>query len=266
MTTPSSAPQTPPQTTIAPPSAPEPAEPAPEDTVPGTTVPEALAFTQVLAVNDYLLLTDQTSLIDVRSNDESGSDLRVTALTQPQVGSASLLENGLIEVTIPRSFAGSVTFEYDIADENGQTDTATVAVESANVLAPVGQLVSGDNGDLSSLDGLIARAGMLFGGLISIRLSTFQLALLSFTPPVLGLFYWILRRREQLVSVTDIERATFLEAENSVDSAAIPVRHDSVVWTRLKTRLHRNQQQTLVELPSGTKAWVPTENIVDTGY
>lgn len=266
MTTPSSAPQTPPQTTIAPPSAPEPAEPAPEDTVPGTTVPEALAFAQVLAVNDYLLLTDQTSLIDVRSNDESGSDLRVTALTQPQVGSASLLEDGLIEVTLPRSFAGSVTFEYDIADENGQTDTATVAVESANVLAPVGQLVSGDNGDLSSIDGLITRIGMLFGGLISIRLSTFQLALLSFTPPVLGSFYWISRRREQLVSVTDIERATFLEAENSVDSATIPVRHDSVVWTRLKTRLHRNQQQTLVELPSGTKAWVPTENIVDTGY
>lgn len=70
--------------------------------------------------------------IDVLNNDSDpdSDSLEVTNITsQPDEGSVSIIDNGdRVEYTPPSNFTGTVTFEYEVSDGNGGTDTAEVEI------------------------------------------------------------------------------------------------------------------------------------------
>jgi len=244
-----------------------PATAAPTTAAPTTTtIPETLAFVALFAEDDHLAVSDQSAVLNVLSNDRGSGTPRLVTVEQPRFGSARITDDDLIEVTLPRSFAGSVTFGYEIADETGATSMATVVIESINVLGTIDQIVGDSDDELTSAAGLLNRAEVLFGSLITLRLSTLQLTVMSFAPLVTGFLAWSLRRRDQLVSITQIQRGERIGREPGQEGTTTSLRHDALVWTSARTRKQRGKSQTLVELPGGHDAWIPTSNIINTGY
>ena len=110
----------------------------------------AVVSITVSAVNDDPLAAADTAsiaedagaaVINVLGNDSSAPDageaLTVTAVTQPAHGSAAIVATGAdagrVSYTPHTDYVGQDTFSYTIADGNGGTATATVAVSVTSV-------------------------------------------------------------------------------------------------------------------------------------
>ncbi len=224
-------------------------------------------MTTLSAVDDaFTVVASGATVVDVLDNDE-GEGLQVVSVTQPIVGSVAISADGLVEVSLPDSFAGSIEFEYDVQDELGRIAGASVVVESVNVLAAAGGLLAVDDSEpVASLGELRSRVESIYLDLISVRLSTFQFTVLSFAPLLLGLLFWMLRQRDRLVAVTDVSRKDVIHGSLRGDDSVVALRHDSLLWTRNRTRQRNGTSQTLVQLADGQQAWVNSANIADTGY
>lgn len=84
------------------------------------------------AVNDsYSVFTDTALSGNVISND-IGTNISVTANTNPANGTLTLTRFGDFEYRSAAGFAGTDTFEYTITDIVGDTDTATVSITVSN--------------------------------------------------------------------------------------------------------------------------------------
>ena len=72
---------------------------------------------------------DEPAAIDVLANDSAanGSRLRVTGLTAPEHGTASVVSGGVRYMPLT-NYYGQDRFSYTVADSDGLTDTATVTV------------------------------------------------------------------------------------------------------------------------------------------
>jgi hypothetical protein len=81
------------------------------------------------AVNDAAATRRTSILIPVLANDSDpdGDPLTITGVTAPPVGTARI-EAGKIRYTPPRSWSGSVSFDYTVSDGRGGTATARVTV------------------------------------------------------------------------------------------------------------------------------------------
>ncbi|MDC0709579.1 Ig-like domain-containing protein [Stigmatella sp. ncwal1] len=85
------------------------------------------------AVNDSFRVAENSaaSVLDVLLNDtfapDEGETLTVTSVTQPANGTVELT-GGVVSFTPAANFSGTTSFDYEISDGNGGTDTATVTV------------------------------------------------------------------------------------------------------------------------------------------
>ena len=87
--------------------------------------------TAPIATDDDATTTKRTPVtIDVLANDRDpdGGALTVTGTSTPAHGTATVEADGSVTYQPERSFRGSDTFTYTIADAAGGTDTATVSV------------------------------------------------------------------------------------------------------------------------------------------
>ncbi len=195
-------------------------------------------------------------------NDSFGSNPQVVDFTQPSVGSVELVDGRLVAF-VPPSFAGELTFSYTISDESGTTSTADVTVSSVNVLDEAGQLTDLDQ-PVNSVSDVLSRLANIFSSLISVRLNSVQLGFLGLGPFFLGLTYYLFSRRELLLSVTNTAQRSAAAAVNTGSEFAL--RHDALVWTTGKTRVHDGVPQIRIDLPDGRTFWVNKNLVVDTGY
>ena len=228
--------------------------------------PEVLPTTVLSAVDDSFVASSEFSRVDVLSNDTGDSGLRLVSVGQPTVGSVAIAEDGLIEVTFPDSFAGSIEFEYVVTDDSGAVRSALVIVESSNILGAASEFLTGPEETSVTVGALGSRVQTIYGDLIELRLSTFQLTALSLAPMLLGLLYWAVRERDHLVSVTSVVSGDVVLGSLRSDGSVFPLRHDALVWTRNRTRKRNGRSETLVRLGDGQQVWVPSAKIADTGY
>jgi subtilisin family serine protease len=94
-------------------------------------VQEATRNSPPLAVDDAAtVLIDTPTRIDVVANDSDpdGDPLTVTEVSQGANGSVTNNGDGTVTYTPNLGFLGSDSFTYTIADDEGETDTATVSV------------------------------------------------------------------------------------------------------------------------------------------
>ena len=225
-------------------------------------VPPAIAFGVLAAVDDRVAAEQDVLRIDILGNDNFGSSPRIVSVVQPLVGSVSI-ENDQLVVSVPPSFAGELDFDYVLTDESGVESTASVTVFSLNVLSSASGVDEVDRG--SSPGQVLGRVGSLFVGLAEIRLDTVQLSVLALGPVVFGLLRWLLRRHEDLLSITRTSRTRSVALGS--EGGDFRLRHDALVWGRGKTRkLKGGKSETLVELPNGERTWVDSALIIDTGY
>ena len=230
---------------------------------PPPSPPPALAFTMIEAVGDsYVSMTSQQTL-DVLENDSFGDAPRIVSVTQPDVGSVSVLGTQLV-LDLPESYAGELTFSYTFTDASGANVTADVRVSSANVLGPVRGLEDTSTSTVGVADS-VGRVASRLVGLLEVRLSTLQVAVLAPLPLFLGLVWLGVRRRERLLSITDVER--FDAAQIAGVGGAMAVRHDALVWSSGRSRRGANGGSELfVETLSGTQGWISADQLNDTGF
>ncbi|MFO0902620.1 MAG: tandem-95 repeat protein [Pirellulales bacterium] len=93
--------------------------------------PTAVADSKSVSMNST------SNILDVLANDlqtpDSGETLRVTAVSTPTNGTASVGPNGAHVVYSPRAnFTGTETLTYTLSDGNGGTSTGTVTITVAN--------------------------------------------------------------------------------------------------------------------------------------
>ena len=103
----------------------------PVDSLPVYTLNFPVTANPVIANNDSTTaLNTEVVNFNVLNNDISpvNSSLTVSLLTQPQSGNARVNANNRIIYTPDSSFSGIVTFNYQISDGAGNTDTATVKI------------------------------------------------------------------------------------------------------------------------------------------
>ena len=224
--------------------------------------PEPIAL---VANDDAFTLADDSGAMDVLANDQ-GNGLSVVSVSAPTVGSVELLPDGRVLVTLPESFAGSTSFQYRVVDASGQAASANVVVESGNVLAGVSELVEVNDEPLASVGALLGEIETLYQELIDIRLSAAQTTALVFSPITLGCLYFLFRRNESLMSVTGVRCGTFLPAEQYGHRTKARLRHDQVVWFGGRSRRRNGKREYLIEASDGLRAWVPAENVTDTGH
>ena len=215
------------------------------------------------AVGDsYVSMTSQQTL-DVLENDSFGDAPRIVSVTQPDVGSVSVLGTQLV-LDLPESYAGELTFSYTFTDASGANVTADVRVSSANVLGPVRGLEDTSTSTVGVADS-VGRVASRLVGLLEVRLSTLQVAVLAPLPLFLGLVWLGVRRRERLLSITDVER--FDAAQITGVGGAMAVRHDALVWSSGRSRRGVNGGSELfVETLSGTQGWISADQLNDTGF
>lgn len=234
-------------------------------TAPTTTVPAVIPFAELLAVDDQATASGESVVIDVLANDSHGADVSIVRTSPPSVGSVSVI-NGRVEVVIPSSFAGEVSFSYTIADESGRESTANVLVVSTNVLAPVEEIIAAQSGEVTSIPEALGRGLTLFTGLLQVRLSTFEASILAFAPIVFGLLRYVIVRRETLVSVTNIARMQTVNVQLE-NQQQFMLRHDALLWSDGKKRTGRSGGSLArVELRNGQTAWIDEHLVTDTGY
>jgi hypothetical protein len=84
-----------------------------------------------VAVDDVLALDEDTSAdIDVRANDSDpdGDALTVAVIEQPANGTVEVLQDGTLHYTPAADFFGDDAFTYQVGDDQGGADEATVQV------------------------------------------------------------------------------------------------------------------------------------------
>ena len=268
-----------PTTTVAPVTAPvvAPTTEAPATTVAPTTTtstttttttpppppPPALAFTMIDAVDDMFVSSTDQEVLDVLDNDSFGDAPRIVSVTQPDVGSVSVLGTQLV-LDLPESYAGELTFSYTFTDASGVNVTADVRVSSANVLGSVRGLEDTSTSTAGVADS-VGRVASRFVGLLEVRLSTLQVVVLAPLPLFLGLVWLGVRRRERLLSITDVEH--FDTAQVAGAGGAFAVRHDALVWTSGRSRRGANGgSQLFVETLAGTRGWISADQLDDTRF
>ena len=225
--------------------------------------PSALAFSDFEAIDDHFVASDSALRVDVLDNDRLAAGAEIISVTQPEVGSV-VIEDGELLISVPPSFGGGFDFAYAISDASGRESSATVTVLSVNVLTPSVD-VADPAGPLTSVSEVFERASELFDGLLRIRLSTSQLAILALGPLVFFVLSYFLLRREDLLSITNTSRNRPVEV--GAKEGALPLRHDALVWGRGKTRrLPNGKSKTLIEVPDGDRTWVDSDFVVATGY
>lgn len=231
-------------------------------------VPDVLPVLEIRAVDDAFTVESNLSIVDVLANDQGGAEIRIVLVTQPRLGSVEVVEGGFIEVMFPNSYAGAIEFEYEVTDESGSASRAVVVIESANVLAPVAELLTLERQPPNSLGELGSRAQLIYDDLLQVRLSSFQLTALSLAPLLFGLLYLILRNRnrERLVSVTSVPVQTDIYVNLRRENGSIPFRHDALLFSRSRTRRRGGVYERSVRLDSGQLGWVQASKIADTGY
>ena len=81
------------------------------------------------ARDDQAATNDRTAVdIDVLANDD-GDDLTIVAFGQPESGQVTENADGTLRYTPEKGEVGDFSFDYTVAAPDGQTDTATVAVQ-----------------------------------------------------------------------------------------------------------------------------------------
>ena len=212
--------------------------------------------------DEFVSSTDQLT-VDVLANDTLGAGAQIVEVSEPEVGSVSVLGTQLV-VDLPESYSGVVMFTYTVLDASGATSTASVSVLSANVLSPVTEVADVDP-SIDSVAAVLGRANQLFEGLLAIQLSSVQLIALSIAPLFLGIVALAVMRRERLLSITGVPKSELATFPGRGDLAA---RHDASVWGRAAGRRRRfgNQTQVRIELASGETVWVDAQNVHDTGF
>lgn len=131
--------------------------------------------------------------------------------------------------------------------------------------APAGELIDLGSPSSAASSGLISCVDSLFGELIKIGLSATELSFLGLVPILLGFVFWLVRDREQLVAVANVQRGETLTVGRPGDGAVVPFRHDAILST--SGRAWRWQHgQTLIYPQNGDRVWAPTENFTDTSY
>ena len=211
--------------------------------------------------DEFVSSTDQIT-IDVLANDLVGAGAQIVDVSQPEVGSVSVLGTQLV-VDLPQSYSGVVTFTYTVVDASGTSSVAAVSVLSANVLGPVAEVPDVDP-PLDSVGAVLTRTTKLVEGLLTIRLSSIQLAVLAVAPLFLGLVGLAVMRREVLLSITGVPRT---ELSNFVGKTTPVARHDVLVWGRETGRRRRfGRRQVRIELDSGETVWIDPDYIQDTGF
>ena len=185
-------------------------------------------------------------------------------MRQPTVGSVRVLDEQLLAVTLPPSFAGTLEFDYTIADATGATATAPVSVTGLSVFGPMLDAASSSK-PIDSVGDVLSRIGTLFLGLLTIQLSRLQLGILVAGPALFLLLRLAFVRRDALVSVTSIQTGHTAAAVTG-DTDHFDLRHDATIWLKgRKGRIQNGVRQVLVETPTG-EAWVDAEQVTDTGY
>ena len=227
--------------------------------------PVALPFTAVSAEDDSYGLSTDRAVINVLTNDTFGAEPRIIDFAPPAVGEVTIDGTNLI-VELPASFSGVIEFEYTITDESETVAVAGVQVFSTNVLTPAdgsGEVIGVAGG--SSPGEIFDRVTSLFTGLLRIRLSTSQLAMLAWAPILFGLLRLVLVRRDKLLSVTNAARMR--EVAVGEDDQRFNLRHDSLVWTT-ETAFSRLRLKgtTPIDIPNGDQAEIDSKLVVDTGY
>ncbi len=231
-------------------------------TAPTSTVaPTDPGVAPLRAADDAFVSSRVVKIVDLLENDLSGTNGRILSVTQPSLGEVRIVNDRLVEITLPGSFGGRINFTYDLIDDNGATSTASVSVESTNVLAfeTAGQATSTaeESGLTETFSQAVQRTQQLGSSLLEVRLSSLEWSSLLIAPALLWGLFLVLRSGQRLVSITGLARSQAL-------SSSYPVRFDQVVWATNNTR--NGGAETQVMLRSGETTWVPTEHIVDTGF
>ena len=259
-------------TTVAAPTTTRPVEQPP--VAPTAEPPAAAPFVEpVAAVSDTFATSEAASVIDVLTNDTFGTNGRISSVTQPQVGSVTIV-NDQIEVTLPPSFAGEVSFTYILTDDSGSTAVAEVLVASLNVLEPAVSLdeplltpepLEEPEGVLTAIGSVFSRSTQTFSGLANITLQRSQIGLLALMPIVFFFLYrFMIFRRERLLSISQIARTSAVTTPAGAEN--FNLRHDALLWSDGRERVRHGVKQVRVELPDGTKTWVDKSLVIDTGY
>ena len=104
------------------------------------TVNELVADNQPVAVNDsYSIDQGQSLSANVASNDSGLVDTPITFthLTTPASGELNFNDDGSFSYTPDSGFSGSVTFQYQVTDVDGDSDTAMVDIRVTETTAGV---------------------------------------------------------------------------------------------------------------------------------
>ena len=214
------------------------------------------------AIADQFQTSANQQVLGVLANDVFGDSPRIVSVTQPAIGSVVISGSELV-IDLPPSYAGELTFTYTFTDESEVLSSAEVRVSSANVLGPVRGLADDQPGTTSVVDS-IGRVASQLVGLLEVRLSALQIAVLAPAPLFLGMAWALLRRRERLMSITDVEHsyAAKLHGTHETD-----VRHDALVWsTGLSRRGIGGRSELFVETSMGTRGWIRADRLHDTGF
>lgn len=102
-------------------------ETPPADDTPPSADPDPVATADTLTVNE-----DKSKSIDVLAND-TGVGIALSAVGAAAHGQTAMGANGSVIYTPDANYYGSDSFTYTIVDQNGKTDTATVAVSVKSV-------------------------------------------------------------------------------------------------------------------------------------
>ncbi len=148
----------------------------------GASCPNAVSVIEPLAANNDAFETtaDQELNVNVATGlltNDTGANITVTDFSQPSHGTVSVNADGSFTYTPNSGFVGTDTFTYTITDTFGLTATATVTItvtESAVASSGSASETLAETGQ-STIAALLASAGLLSAGLISILKRRFSL-------------------------------------------------------------------------------------------
>lgn len=129
------------------------------------------ATAEVSATDDTVSVTTGSTgnIIDVLDND-TGSDLSITAVSAPSGGGSVTIDGDALSYDAPSS-AGTDTFTYTVEDGDGNTDTATVTVTITEGDSTDGTgVTTGDSDDSSDASSGGGALGVGTLGLLSLLL------------------------------------------------------------------------------------------------
>ena len=100
----------------------------------------------IAGTEDVALVLGVADIVTPNDTDVEGDTLTITGVSNPSNGTVVLNPDGTVTFTPTLNYNGPATFEYEISDGNGGSDTATVTVNVAPVNDPpvaVNDIVAG---------------------------------------------------------------------------------------------------------------------------